>query len=86
MKSVFFSVPPTSVVVDEEDEGTNVGLIVGLIIAGIIILAVIAALLFYCLYWKNRDPNAGKPIVENTKPRFEGKYDFYLSTNGISMQ
>ncbi|XP_052788521.1 uncharacterized protein LOC128223272 [Mya arenaria] len=52
-------------------ESSNSGVTIGIIIAAVLfLLLIIGALLFYfCVY--KRDPNAGKPIVENTKPRFE---------------
>ncbi|XP_052224008.1 uncharacterized protein LOC127839665 [Dreissena polymorpha] len=53
------------------DNGQNLGLIIGLAVglSALLLLIVGAVLFYFCVYKK--DPNAGKPIVENTKPRFE---------------
>ena len=47
-------------------------IIIGVVIGSLLFLILIGVIIFLCIYC-NRDPNAGKPIIENTKPRFEGK-------------
>lgn len=56
---------------DTSKGGSNSGLVIGLIVGLLVLLAIIiGVLVFYFCFYK-KDPNAGKPIVENTKPRFE---------------
>ena len=57
---------------DGGSSGSSIGLIVGVIAALVVVFGVVSmGLVFYFKVYKKK-LNAGKPIIENTKPRFEG--------------
>ncbi|KAL4219506.1 hypothetical protein ACF0H5_022083 [Mactra antiquata] len=72
--NTLYTLTPTvtcPIIIAEEQTTDNTGMTVGIVVGVVIaIIIIIGVLIFYFCFYK-KDPNAGKPIVENTKPRFE---------------
>ena len=74
---VIFYIPavviePTTTVATEPEEDNSTTIILAAILGALAFLLLLGVIIGLCIYC-NRDPNKGKPIVENTKPRFEGR-------------
>ena len=69
---VFIAVVEPEVVTSETPVDNSSIVVIVAVIGAVVFLILVAVVIFLCIYC-NRDPNAGKPIIENTKPRFEGK-------------
>ena len=69
---VLIAVVEPEVVTSETPVDNSSIVVIGAVIGAVVFLILVAVVIFLCIYC-NRDPNAGKPIIENTKPRFEGK-------------
>ena len=76
-------IEPTTTTVATEPEDSSTTIILAAILGALAFLLLLGVIIGLCVYC-NRDPNKGKPIVENTKPRFEGRgktiIDYFIST------